>query len=167
MTEYRSTLRMWVPSGNPEASRPATSGLKEGDLANICMLLYSLGEQHAYREATKLCKGQEIAHMAAIFESLERETEAKLNQRFGGVSCGQPRLDLPSQLPSLPNRPCTAEASKPGKRTHNLTPEGRARLSEQMKARWAARRAALANTHPQHNEGVEHVLVAEQGDRNG
>jgi hypothetical protein len=35
----------------------------------------------------------------------------------------------------------TAKAAKPAKRKRNLSPEGRARIAEAMKRRWAARRA--------------------------
>ena len=40
------------------------------------------------------------------------------------------------------------QAAQKGKRKHNLSPEGRAKLSAAMKARWAAKRAA-AEANPQ------------------
>jgi hypothetical protein len=40
----------------------------------------------------------------------------------------------------------TAKVAKPAKRKRNLSPEGRARIAEAMKKRWAARRATATKS---------------------
>jgi hypothetical protein len=54
----------------------------------------------------------------------------------------------------------TPKAAPTQAKKHGLTPAGRRRLSEKMKARWAARRKQVAKPAPQKTSGRRHVSAA-------
>jgi hypothetical protein len=74
-----------------------------------------------------------------IIAQLERQKTAIAQALAALKELGGPTLDSPAPAPA----PVTAKTGtkRKAKRKGGITPEGRARLSEAMRARWAAKNA--------------------------
>lgn len=84
-----------------------------------------------------------IAEIDAKIASLQQARTVLLGLDETTPAIAKPKRGRPK---GSTNAVKSAKASKPAKRKRNLSPEGRARIAEAMKKRWAAKRASTTKS---------------------
>ena len=112
-----------------------TGGLKEKILA----ILEAAGDQGLRVKDIAEKLAAKSANISVWFSTTGKKLVTKVEPgryavKGAGKSAAKPAAVVPSAK--------AAKKTKPAKRKSGLTPEGRAKLAANMKARWAARRAA-------------------------
>jgi hypothetical protein len=133
------------------------------------MNLKTLGKKIRKLEARLLEGPQKLARLKRKFEAGKRAKARKANQKSAARAIAARQSAQASALTQKKKEGSTAQAPakaasvqkrtpvRKAKRKLNLSPERRAQLAAAMKARWAAKRAALEGTSEKASPGQASV----------
>lgn len=127
-------------TAKPVKAKKVKSGKQSGLKNRLLALLETAGDQGLRVKDIAAKLGAKAANISVWFSTTGKDITTKVGPgryaKKGASKAVAAVANKPVEAPQV------AKPAKPAKKKRNISPEGRAKLAANMKARWAARRAA-------------------------